>query len=368
MSQTATWKHKVDIEKEQQKQLLEAAHKPKQPSTIIKEHSLAVEGLFFTCPVYPVCLPYDEIHEHLRQSLLRDLEEESLMISVTMIHTLNRDKAKKEAAIAILCKYIQNIIDHPGEEKYRKIRRGNKVFQEKVATIAGVHEFLTKGVGFEVQSVPSTPSGTEPGSNEEFYVLSESATADTELLETIKEMLVNAEGLEILLDRNMRVFTASTKAGQISVPDTFFNLKSDDVKRMQMELTETAEKNKELRTKAMRDTDSGPKKVYKYCVIRIRFPDGLLMQGTFKASEKLSEVKQFVREQLVLDWLPFDLMDSIGRPFSSDSGTLSSLKLTPAAVLNFRIDQNVLDEIAASSPGGRISFLKEEVLALVQDL
>ena len=369
-SHTASWKHKTEIEKELA-QAAQQPQQPKQPTTIVKDHSLAVDGLFFTCPVYPACLPFDKIHEHVRQSLLKDLEDEPLMISVTLIHTLNRDKIKKEAAITILCKYIQNIIDHPGEEKYRKIRKGNKVFQEKVIPIVGVSEFLTKGVGFEIQSVPTSPTGaaSAEGINEEFFVLNECAASNTELLETIKEMLVNAEGLEIVLDRNMRIFSPSSKATQIAVPDSFFSVKSDELKRMQAQLTETAEKSKEMRTKAMRDADSGPKKVYKYCIIRIRFPDGLLIQGTFKASEKLSDVKDFVKEQLALDWLPFDLVDSIGRPFSTETtASLSGLKLTPAAVLNFRLDQNVMDEISASSPGGRVVFLKNEVLALVTDL
>ena len=26
------------------------------------------------------------------------------------------------------CRYLDNVIDHPGEEKYRKIRVGNKTF------------------------------------------------------------------------------------------------------------------------------------------------------------------------------------------------------------------------------------------------
>ena len=107
-SHTASWKHKTEIEKE----LAQATQQPQQPkqiTTIVKDHSLAVDGLFFTCPVYPACLPFDEIHEHVRQSLLKDLEDEPLMISVTLIHTLNRDKIKKEAAITILCKYLSLI-------------------------------------------------------------------------------------------------------------------------------------------------------------------------------------------------------------------------------------------------------------------
>ena len=29
----------------------------------------------------------------------------------------------------ILCKYLDNLIDYPGEEKFRKIRLANKAFQ-----------------------------------------------------------------------------------------------------------------------------------------------------------------------------------------------------------------------------------------------
>ena len=29
----------------------------------------------------------------------------------------------------VLCKYLDNLIEHPGEEKFRKIRLANKAFQ-----------------------------------------------------------------------------------------------------------------------------------------------------------------------------------------------------------------------------------------------
>ncbi|XP_066917463.1 UBX domain-containing protein 6-like [Clytia hemisphaerica] len=364
-SSTATWKHKSEAEKMKQEMLASdnATVPIKKPATIVKDHSLAVDGLFYNCPVYPACLPWGEIHDHLHQCLLRELPDEPLMISVTMIHTLNRDKVKKEACITILSRYIQNILDHPGEEKYRKIRKGNKVFQEKVQPIIGVEEFLTKGAGFQLQTVDNSEAGT----SEEFYVMSEEIASNIEQIQIAKEMLAQAEGLEIILDRNLKVFTASAKASQMKVPDSFFNVSSDEVKQTQMDMTNTVEKSKELRTKAMRDGDNGPKRIYRYCIIRVRFPDGLIIQGTFKASEKLSDVKNFVRENLALDWLPFDVVDTIGKPFSKETESLSSLKLTPAALLNFRIDQNV-NEIAASSQGGQVRFLKEDVMILLQEL
>ena len=40
---------------------------------------------------------------------------------------------------------------------------------------------------------------------------------------------------------------------------------------------------------------------------RVRFPDGLILQGTFHVNEKFEEVIKFVRENLVNDWRPFFL-------------------------------------------------------------
>lgn len=52
-----------------------------------------------------------------------------------------------------LCKYIENIVSNPTEEKYRKIRMSNKAFQERIQPIEGTKEFL-EAAGFVVQELP----------------------------------------------------------------------------------------------------------------------------------------------------------------------------------------------------------------------
>lgn len=47
---------------------------------------------------------------------------------------------------------MQNIINNPQEEKYKKIRISNKIFQDKVASIEGSLEFL-EAVGFTKQQL-----------------------------------------------------------------------------------------------------------------------------------------------------------------------------------------------------------------------
>lgn len=83
------------------------------------------------------------------ECFLRDtFEEDPLVSSSIMIHSLNANHLRREACIDVLSKYLDNLIQTPSEEKFRKIRKSNKVFQEKVADIKGSAEFL-KAVGFE---------------------------------------------------------------------------------------------------------------------------------------------------------------------------------------------------------------------------
>ena len=153
----------------------------------IENTVISVEDVMFVCPICPVSLPKPDIYDHIRQCLEAELDAEPLMISVTMIHTLNQDKKMVEGCIEILGKYLQNIINDGKEEKYRKIRKGNKVFSEKVISLKGVSEFLLKGCGFELKVLPFELKGETK--DEEFYVLSEKLAANTEQLVTTKQML-----------------------------------------------------------------------------------------------------------------------------------------------------------------------------------
>lgn len=54
--------------------------------------------------------------------------------------------------IETLCKYLENIITHPDEEKYQRIRMSNRVFCEKVQPIEGTSELLF-AAGFRQQKL-----------------------------------------------------------------------------------------------------------------------------------------------------------------------------------------------------------------------
>ena len=52
-----------------------------------------------------------------------------------------------------LSRYLDNILTHPGEEKYSKIRVNNKAFSEKVSGIEGAVLFM-EAVGFRQKLLP----------------------------------------------------------------------------------------------------------------------------------------------------------------------------------------------------------------------
>lgn len=74
-----------------------------------------------------------------------------------------------------MCKYLQNIINHPDEDKYKRIRMSNKVFQDRVAGIEGALEFL-EAAGFAKEQL-AVQDGVD-----EFLVYSEERNRDPEYL------------------------------------------------------------------------------------------------------------------------------------------------------------------------------------------
>ena len=82
----------------------------------------------------------------------------------------NEDRA--QVCADTLCKYLDNITQHPDDEarlmnielnqlinsnlsqqqKYRKIRKSNKAYAERVASVEG-HDLFLDAVGFESQAI-----------------------------------------------------------------------------------------------------------------------------------------------------------------------------------------------------------------------
>ncbi|TMS19899.1 UBX domain-containing protein 6 [Larimichthys crocea] len=95
-----------------------------------------------------------------------------------------------------------------------------------------------------------------------------------------------------------------------------------------------------LRTKAMREKEEQrERRKYNYTLLRIRLPDGSLLQGTFYAWDRLPVLFEFVRESLVNGWQPFELIAPGSQKLQeSEEVALAECNLVPAALLTFAWD------------------------------
>jgi len=335
-----------------------------EPQEVVQDCAPMMETILFKCPdIGPYVLPKTEMETAIHQFLLDNLEDEPEMTSALMIHTLNKNKEKVKVCIDTLMKYLDNIINNPTEEKFWKIRQSNKAFQERVACVQGTEEFL-HAAGFALKSLPFEDGQAM------FYVFDAELAKDLDRLQSCKDVLLQAEAIRPELDRDVKVFHPSNSAAKFDIPDEFYSISPEELKKEQQRREEASEKLGMLRTKAMRERDEQRElRKYRYTLIRVRFPDGVMLQGVFRATESMNHVCDFVRECLQNDWIPFHLSTATGHKLEEGSGSLVELGLAPASVLNFAWDPTVVKEVAAEQ-GRAVTkvHLKAEFMALIQSL
>ena len=327
---------------------------------------LAVSGVYYKCPmVGPQVLPRKEMQSLIEEFLWSQLGEEPEMTSALMIHTMNKDPDKVKTCIETLCKYLDNIISNPTEEKFHKIRLNNKAFQERISPLSGTEEFL-QAAGFHIKQLPGPNDG-----NENFYVMDPEFAKDSDRLKSIKEVLFVAEPIRPELDRGLKVFYPSSQASRMELPNEFYSKTPEELKKEQQLKTEAVEKLGMLRTKEMREREQLRElRKYRFTLIRVRFPpDGIILQGTFRATEKLSALYQYIRENLKNDWMPFNLSAQGGAPLKDEDLTLAELGLVPAAVVNFSWDAEVMQEVAAQKGTAQSpQCLDDEIMSRIESL
>ncbi|KAI5626498.1 UBX domain-containing protein 6 [Silurus asotus] len=354
--------------------------------------SFSVSGVYFICPLTGKMLKKSERESCIKEAILLRFSENPVEASVMMIHTFNKDKEKVKVAVDIISKYIDNIcknpteekyrkikvsnkifqvsiryIDNicknPTEEKYRKIKVSNKIFQEKVSVIEGSREFL-QALGFESVALPV--DGQED--TEEFLVLAEQDAAALEQIKEKKEQLQNGQPVRAKLDHQVQAFRPSQHAACFDLPPDFYNLTAEELKREQQMKSEVVERNAMLRTKAMREKDEQrERRKYNYALLRVRLPDGNILQGTFFAWDKVAVLYQFVRDSLENGWQPFELIGPGSQKLKDEDVAINECNLVPTALLTFSWDAAVQADIAAA--GGQSNpVLKPELLKNLKTL
>lgn len=144
----------------------------------------------------------EEIENRIEQTLLDQMDSDPILAAVTLLYTANHKQADKLTKCKeTLVKIADNILNNPAEDKYRKIRIENKVFNENVYTLKYA-QLLLSNTGFEARQMPVKDE--EPDVKEDFYVFEKSA--DLSKLENLKSALSLSEPVLPELDRDIKIF------------------------------------------------------------------------------------------------------------------------------------------------------------------
>ncbi|XP_030381044.1 UBX domain-containing protein 6 [Scaptodrosophila lebanonensis] len=315
--------------------------------------NLACQGVFFRCPlISDEVLPKKAWKAKIKDFLYQQLEEDRGLTACLIIQNCNV-KEKADECIATLIKYLENIIKNPDEEKFCKIRMSNRIFSEKVRYVEGALDVLYAAGFSEVQI-----------DNEPFLLWTRDQMEAGLDLNTLVDALKNSELIHLELDRNIKVLLPS-QARRVVLPDDFYRISPEEIKREQQLRAEAIESSQMLKTKAMREREEQRNlRMYRYSLVRVKFPNGLFIQGTFNVYEKISDIFEFVQSCLADESIDFNLVASSEGKFCEEDmeKTLYECRLIPNVLLLFTIP-GVPAQVSAD-----LNYLKEDLLMLVQSM
>lgn len=326
------------------------------------EASAHVKGqkveILFKCPNMfgdEFTLPKDALEARIEDRLIENLNSEPVLTALTLLYTLNyKNEEKFEKCIEILKKLIDNIINNPNEEKYRKIRCENAQIKDKLLSCKYA-DLLLDTIGFNLIKVKKQDAVNDEDC-ESVYMFQHENELNYVKLKEFKESIDVVEPIKPVLDRNIQVFyiTGDSQhqqgdASKFNLSDEFYNANIDDLKREQKLREEALEKSGMLRTKAMRERDEIIElRKYNYCLIRVKCVGNFYLQMLFKSNETLQELYNCVHSCLKNEFLEFDLASPLLKQQSKQQqnlyATFSELGLAPAAVLHFRATNQSVKE------------------------
>lgn len=258
-----------------------------------------------------------------------------------------------EGSVEVVLKLLRNIAKEPGNAKFRRIRMGNPKIREAISEVVGGVELL-ECVGFQLR---------EEGG--EMWAVMESATKDHIVLINMAVSLLEPQKMENSsspvsaadveepvelkkVDRQIRVFFSvpESVAAKIELPDSFFNLSIGELKREADARKKKIAESQLLIPKSYKEKQAKiARRRYTKTVIRVQFPDGVVLQGVFAPWEPTTALYEFVSSALKEPCLEFDLLHPVvikrrvipHFPAAGDRATtLDEEELVPSALIKFK--------------------------------
>ncbi|XP_058443191.1 tether containing UBX domain for GLUT4 [Malaya genurostris] len=221
-----------------------------------------------------------------------------------------------------------------------------KKTQQEVSTVKELKEKI------EIDSVPiekskspteakkSKPSSSSPiaGSSKQKHLSADSKIDNPQIPEPRPESIINIIG-----DREALLFHLETaERSTFDHPDSFYEITVSDVRKMYADLRKQVKDLEEapLMTSELRQLEDSKRVLnhlsrYRITIIRVQFPDRYVLQGIFKPHESVSDVINFVRENLQDSTIDFHLYTTPPKEILSSESTLVEAKCVPQILLHF---------------------------------
>ncbi|KAK1601738.1 hypothetical protein QYE76_016472 [Lolium multiflorum] len=239
---------------------------------------------------------------------------------------LAADPPPPAAAVEVAKRLLGNLLREPGNDKFRRVRLANPRIKDAVADRAGGLDLL-EAAGFAVGDqggelfavMDEAPSDARLGGIRRAVLLLErshpSAPVQTPVEAASKESARSGvdeqKEVQKIVDRQIRVFfnVPGSSVAETDAPDSFYKLSSEEVSKEARMRRERLEQSRLLIPKSYKEKQAlAARQKYKQAVIRIQFPDGVILQGVFLPAEATGSLYEFVASALKQPSLEFDLI------------------------------------------------------------
>ncbi|GAB4828734.1 hypothetical protein Ancab_018402 [Ancistrocladus abbreviatus] len=270
-----------------------------------------------------------------------------------------------EGSVDVVIRLLRNVVKEPENVKFRRIRMSNPKIREAIGEVAGAFELL-ETVGFQLKedegemwTVMDLPSEENILMIKKLIPLLEShriqgstSSVSVKVDEPTEPDRVNeASDAPVepkVIDRQIKVFFSvpESVAAKIELPESFYSLSVQEVKREAELRKKKIAESELLIPKSYKEKQAkAARRRYTKSVIRIQFPDGVVLQGVFYPWEPTSILYEFVGSALKQPGLEFELLHPVPVkrrviPCFSQAGgqatTLEEEDLVPSALVKFK--------------------------------
>jgi len=237
-------------------------------------------------------------------------------------------------ALSLVRKLVGNVQASPAEAKFRQVRLTNQKITERLGGSVEAYALLL-ACGFAL------------GDDGTHATMGDESAADGAALEVRCHLL--DEAIAIAQSGGPPVPVGPEDIKVLVVPegkpmrfeevgDDYYQITPAEAKAL-MDLNAAKRADEEqFKTKEKRELEAARRKrVYRKTMIRVRFPDGIVLQATFSAAATVGVVLSWVESALREPGHAFELSLAASPPLKEMGETLEASGLAPAALLNFRM-------------------------------